>query len=79
VDVKLPHIMTVEEVATYLRIPRSSVYKLAQRGKIPCQKVGRHWRFRRESVDRWLDRGQSPEGTLRSPRFSGPETAEHGE
>jgi excisionase family DNA binding protein len=48
-------VMTVDEVAEYLRIPRASVYKLAQRGKIPCQKVGRHWRFRRQSVDAWLD------------------------
>ena len=30
--------MTVDEVAAYLRIPRGSVYKLAQRGKIPGQK-----------------------------------------
>lgn len=52
-----PPIMTVDEVAEYLRIPRASVYKLAQQGKIPCQKVGRHWRFRREAVDQWLDTG----------------------
>jgi len=47
--------MTVGEIAEYLRIPRPSVYKLAQKGKIPCQKVGRHWRFRREAVDKWLE------------------------
>jgi excisionase family DNA binding protein len=38
--------MTFEQVIVYLRIPRSSLYKLAQEGKIPAQKVGRHWRFR---------------------------------
>jgi excisionase family DNA binding protein len=54
-----PPVMTIGEVAEYLRIPRGSVYKLAQRGRIPCQKVGRHWRFRREAVDRWLDTAQS--------------------
>ena len=54
-DVRLPAVMTVAEVAAYLRIPRSSVYKLAQYGKIPCQKVGRHWRFRRQAVERWLE------------------------
>ena len=48
-------IMTIEEVATYLKIPKSTVYILAQEGKIPCQKVGRHWRFRRETIDQWLD------------------------
>jgi excisionase family DNA binding protein len=54
-DVKLHAVMTVDEIATYLRIPRASVYKLAQRGMIPCQKVGRHWRFRRAAVESWLD------------------------
>ena len=48
-------IMTIEEVATYLKIPKSSVYILAQEGKIPCQKVGRHWRFKRDIIDRWME------------------------
>ena len=56
VDATTPSIMTIAEVAQYLRIPRASVYKLAQKGSIPCQKVGRHWRFRREAIDRWLER-----------------------
>ena len=50
-----PPVMTVAEVGEYLpKVPRGSVYKLAQRGRIPCQKVGRHWRFRREAADEWL-------------------------
>jgi excisionase family DNA binding protein len=53
-------VMTVDEVAEYLRIPRASVYKLAQRGRIPCQKVGRHWRFRRQSIEAWLDDNSTP-------------------
>lgn len=52
---KFPEIMTIGETAEYLRISLSSLYKLAQDGRIPCQKVGRHWRFRRESIDRWLE------------------------
>lgn len=47
-------VMTVEEVAEYLRIPKSSIYKLAQESRIPCQKVGRHWRFHRETLKEWL-------------------------
>jgi excisionase family DNA binding protein len=47
-------VLTIHEVADYLRIPISSVYKLAQEGRIPCQKVGRHWRFHREALDDWL-------------------------
>jgi excisionase family DNA binding protein len=47
-------ILTVEEAAELLKIPRSSVYKLAQEGKIPAQKVGRHWRFYRPTILRWI-------------------------
>jgi len=47
--------MKIEEAAEYLRVPLSSLYKLAQEGKIPCQKVGKHWRFRKETIDHWLD------------------------
>jgi excisionase family DNA binding protein len=50
-----PEIMTIGETAQYLRVSLSSLYKLAQEGRIPCQKVGRHWRFRREAIDRWLE------------------------
>jgi excisionase family DNA binding protein len=50
-----PEIMTIQETSIYLRIPLSSLYKLAQEGKIPGHKVGRHWRFRRETLNRWLD------------------------
>ncbi len=50
-----PEIMTIGETAQYLRISQSSFYKLAQDGRIPCQKVGRHWRFRKQALDRWLE------------------------
>jgi len=55
-----PEIMIIGEAAAYLRISTSSLYKLAQAGKIPCQKVGRHWRFRREAIDRWLEQTKPP-------------------
>jgi len=56
---KQPEVLTLNEVAEYLRIPRSTAYKLAQESKIPGQKVGRHWRFRRAVVECWLGRGFS--------------------
>jgi len=34
------------------------VYKLAQAGKIPAQKVGRHWRFHRPTLIQWIANGQ---------------------
>jgi excisionase family DNA binding protein len=51
----LPDVMTINETSEYLRIPLSTLYKLAQDGRIPCQKVGRHWRFRRQAIENWLD------------------------
>jgi excisionase family DNA binding protein len=52
-------VMTVDEVSRYLRIPKSTLYKLAQERRVPCQKVGRHWRFRKEALDRWLEEGDT--------------------
>lgn len=54
-EMSAPPVLTISELAAYLRIPRSTLYKLAQEGKVPGQKVGRHWRFRREAIDRWLE------------------------
>jgi excisionase family DNA binding protein len=58
---ELGTVMTIEELSGYLRIPRSTLYKLAQEGKVPCKKVGRHWRFRKEAIDRWLEAGGAAE------------------
>ena len=51
---KVNDILTLEKTAELLRIPRSTVYKLAREGVIPAQKVGRHWRFHRETLVDWI-------------------------
>ena len=48
-------IMTLEEVAGYLRLTPQTIYKWAQERRIPAAKLGKEWRFRRSVVDRWLD------------------------
>ena len=50
-------VMTIGELAAYLKIPKSTLYKLAQEGKLPGQKVGRHWRFHKAVIERWLAGG----------------------
>ena len=50
-------IMTVEQLAKYLKTGVTTIYKLAQEGKIPGTKVGNQWRFRKERIDEWLDQG----------------------
>lgn len=45
---------TAEEVSAYLRIPQSTIYKLAQDKVLPGFKVGKHWRFRRKTILEWI-------------------------
>ncbi len=47
-------VLTIDELSAYLKIPKSTLYLLARRGKMPCQKIGRHWRFQKNAIDRWL-------------------------
>lgn len=47
-------VMTIEEVSKYLKMPKSTIYKLAQEGKLPCRKVGRAWRFYKKGLEEWL-------------------------
>lgn len=58
----LPAMLTVDEVAIYLRVSTATVYRMANAGKIPCVKVGRSWRFARSAIDRWAAQ-QPAEGT----------------
>lgn len=47
-------LMTVEDVAGYLRVAERTIYDWAQKGDIPCGKLGASWRFRRSDIDQWL-------------------------
>ena len=47
-------ILTIREVAGYLKLPVSTVYRLAERRKLPGHKVGRQWRFHKFVLDDWF-------------------------
>ena len=47
-------IMTMKEVAEYLKINEKTAYRLASEGKLPGFKVGGSWRFKREDIDAWI-------------------------
>ncbi|HMS85428.1 MAG TPA: helix-turn-helix domain-containing protein [Nitrospira sp.] len=47
-------ILTVIEVARFLRVPKSTVYKLARGGELPASKIGKHWRFLRRDIHEWM-------------------------
>ena len=48
-------VLTALELAKYLRIHPTTVYKLAKRGQLPAFKVGGDWRFNRTSIEKWLE------------------------
>jgi excisionase family DNA binding protein len=47
-------VMTIREVADYLKLAEKTAYRLAAEGKIPGFKVGASWRFRKSEIDRWI-------------------------
>ena len=49
-----PRLMNTGEVAKYLRVSRSLIYRMAREGQIPALKVGRKWLFRKETIEQWL-------------------------
>ena len=49
-------IMTIREVAEYLKLSEKTAYRHAAAGKIPGFKIGGAWRFRRGEIDKWIER-----------------------
>ena len=52
-------LMTIEEVADYLRVKKRTIYEWLKTGKIPAIKAVGQWRFKKEKIDAWLDSKQS--------------------
>ena len=48
-------ILTLKEVAEYLKLAEKTAYRLAAEGKLPGFKVGGSWRFKREDVLKWIE------------------------
>ena len=46
--------MTLEEVAEYLQLSTKTVYRLVQSRRVPCFRIGRQWRFKRDQLEDWL-------------------------
>ena len=51
-------LMTIEEIADYLRVKKRTVYEWLKQGKIPAIKTVGQWRFKRTQIDRWLESQQ---------------------
>lgn len=59
-------ILTIKEVAAYLKVHERTVYRLASKGEIPAFKVANSWRFKEEEIQSWIKtRTVAPSGDVR--------------
>ncbi|MFH1746550.1 MAG: helix-turn-helix domain-containing protein [Planctomycetota bacterium] len=59
-----PDVLTVGEVAAFMRVSRETVYRLAARGELPGRKIGRIWRFPKAAILKYVE-GESAVGHAR--------------
>jgi excisionase family DNA binding protein len=57
-EVIMPEIMTTKEIAKYLKLHEITVLKHVSEGNIPAIRIGKVWRFNKESIDKWINGGQ---------------------
>lgn len=58
-------IMTIKEVAVYLKLTEKTAYRLVADGEIPGFKVGGSWRFRRGEIEAWIDNKMLQNGSTK--------------
>jgi excisionase family DNA binding protein len=63
-------VLTVSELSEYLRVHRSTIYRLLKKGQLPGFKIGSDWRFNVEAIDQW--RMQQGAAQLEELRHAGP-------
>jgi len=63
-------ILTIEDVAKYLRVSERTVYDWAQKGEIPAGKIGTVWRFKKAEIENWVNAHLSSASKFSSPNFS---------
>ncbi len=52
----MEELLTLEELARYLKISKHTLYKMLEKGKIPAFKIANQWRFKKTDIDRWLEK-----------------------
>lgn len=52
-------VMTIRELAAYLKMAEKTLYRLAAEGAVPGFKVGGSWRFRKSEIDKWIKRQEA--------------------
>jgi PTS system nitrogen regulatory IIA component len=62
---KIDKWLTIDELAGYIKMSRTKLYGMAQRGEIPASKIGTQWRFDREEIDQWMKAHATGKGGAR--------------
>ncbi len=65
-------IMTLEEVAEYLKLTPQTIYTWAQEKRIPAAKLGKEWRFKRSIIDEWFNQHIDEKFNLVLTKAKGP-------
>lgn len=55
-------ILTLKEVAEYLKLAEKTAYRLAAEGKLPGFKVGGSWRFKESDIEKWIEKQKNNKG-----------------
>lgn len=50
---------TAEELSKHLRIPRATLYYLTRQKRIPAIKIGKHWRYRKTTIEDWMEKQEN--------------------
>lgn len=52
-------LMSLEELAKYIGVSNTTVYRYLKQKKLPAIKIGKLWKFRKEKIDAWLERQEN--------------------
>ncbi|MHA1304110.1 MAG: helix-turn-helix domain-containing protein [Candidatus Heimdallarchaeaceae archaeon] len=58
----MEELLTLEELAKYLKISKPTLYKMVEKGKIPALKIANQWRFKKDDINRWLEKQRKSKG-----------------
>jgi len=53
------NLMTIEELATYLKVTKRTIYDWLKNHKVPALKLVGQWRFKKDKIDAWLNKQES--------------------
>ena len=51
----MEELLTLEELAKYLKISKHTLYKMLEKGEIPAFKIANQWRFKKSDIDKWIE------------------------